>query len=240
MHTGYLNKNSNQLALLIDPDSAKIQDLKHMFSIPGAQHIDYFLVGGSLLVTQFESTVLEIKKYTSKPIIIFPGNAFQISKHADAFMLLSLISGRNPDFLIGHHVMAAPQLKRIGIPVISTGYMLIESGSATSVQYMSNTAPIPSAKNDIAIATAQAGEMLGVSQLYLEAGSGARHPVPLSMISDVTNSVDIPVIVGGGIRTPEQAENAWKAGANLVVVGNAVEKDPDFISELITARAALG
>jgi phosphoglycerol geranylgeranyltransferase len=240
MHTGYLNKNSSQLALLIDPDNITIEGLKKLFSTPGVHHIDYFLIGGSLLLTQFEAILLEVKKYTSKPVVIFPGNAFQISSHADAFMLLSLISGRNPDFLIGHHVMSAPQLKRIGIPVVSTGYMLIESGSSTSVQYMSNTLPIPSSKNDIAVATAQAGEMLGMRQLYLEAGSGAKHPVPLSMITDVANSVDIPIIVGGGIRTPEQAENAWKAGANLVVVGNAIEKDPEFISELITARAALG
>jgi phosphoglycerol geranylgeranyltransferase len=154
-----------------------------------------------------------LKNKLQKPVVIFPGNAFQISSHADAFMLLSLISGRNPDFLIGHHVMSAPQLKRIGIPVVSTGYMLIESGSSTSVQYMSNTLPIPSSKNDIAVATAQAGEMLGMRQLYLEAGSGAKHPVPLSMITDVAQSVDIPIIVGGGIRTPEQAELRMESGS---------------------------
>ncbi|PLX22320.1 MAG: geranylgeranylglyceryl/heptaprenylglyceryl phosphate synthase [Salinivirgaceae bacterium] len=240
MHIGSLNKKSRKLALLVDPDSVQMKQIENLFTIPGANLVDYFLVGGSLLMSEFESAILELKKQTDKPVIIFPGNAFQISEYADAFMLLSLISGRNPEFLIGHHVMAAPQLKRIGITVVSTGYILIDGGQPSSVQYMSNSMPIPAAKNDIAVATAQAGEMIGMKQLYLEAGSGASHPVPTSLISKVVQSVDLPIIVGGGIRTPEQAENAWKAGANLVVVGNAIEKDPEFISELITARAALG
>lgn len=240
MHTGKLNKNSRQLALLIDPDNVGVDILSHLFTMPGIQYVDNFLVGGSLLISNFEKTICQIKNHTNKPVVIFPGNAFQISEHADAFMLLSLISGRNPEFLIGHHVMAAPQLKRIGIPVVSTGYMLIDGGRSTSVQYMSNSIPIPANKNDIAVATAQAGEMIGMKQIYLEAGSGANNSVPVSMIRSVAQNVNIPVIVGGGIRTPEQAEMAWKAGANLVVVGNAVEKDPEFISELITSRAALG
>jgi putative glycerol-1-phosphate prenyltransferase len=240
MHTGKLNKSSRHLALLIDPDNIGVNELDYLFTIPGIHHIDYFLVGGSLLVSNFEKTIVQIKNKTNRPVVIFPGNAFQISESADAFLLLSLISGRNPEFLIGHHVMAAPQLKRIKIPVISTGYILIESGRSTSVQYMSNSMPIPANKIDIAVATAQAGEMIGMKQLYLEAGSGAKQSVSASMISAVAKNVDVPIIVGGGIRTPEQAEVAWKAGANLVVVGNAVEKNPEFVSELITARAALG
>lgn len=236
MHTGQLNKTEKKLAILIDPDKANTENINRLFKPEAVQKADYLLVGGSLLYNHLEDTIHEIKNHTNLPIIIFPGNAFQISNKADGFMLLNLISGRNPDFLIGHHVMAAPKLKCLQIPVISTGYMLFNCGKMTSVQYMSDTTALPLNKPDLAVATAMAGEMIGMQQLYLEAGSGADEPVPTNIIESVSKAVDIPLIVGGGIRKPREAADAWNAGANLVVVGNAAEQDPTFIEALISAR----
>jgi putative glycerol-1-phosphate prenyltransferase len=174
-------------------------------------------------------------KESGIPVIIFPGNAMQINQHADALLFLSLISGRNPEMLIGRHVLAAPLLKKSLLEVIPTGYMLIDSGAPTSVSYMSGTVPIPHDKNDIASCTAMAGEMLGLKLIYLDAGSGARYPVSPSMIAAVKKSVKIPLITGGGIRTPEKAYELCGAGSDMIVIGNVLEKDSSLLAEFSSA-----
>jgi putative glycerol-1-phosphate prenyltransferase len=200
---------------------------------------DLLLVGGSLLFKPIEITITALKLGTSLPVFLFPGNAFQLSDRADGILFLSLISGRNPEFLIGNHVLAAPHLHRAGIEVIPTGYLLIENGTSTSVEYMSNTRPIPANKTDIAVATAMAGEMLGLKSIYLEAGSGADHPVAGHMINAIRKHISLPLMVGGGIRTPETALEVFDAGADLIVVGNAIEKEPKLIKEFCEARNSL-
>lgn len=165
-------------------------------------------------------------------MILFPGNSFQLSYNADALLLLSLISGRNPELLIGKHVMVAPYLKISPLEIIPTGYILIDGGKVSSVQYISNTAPIPADKNDIAACTALAGEMLGLKLIYLDAGSGANNPISSEMISTVSAQIQVPLIVGGGIKTPAKIIENFRAGADLVVIGNAVEKNPNFIGEI--------
>jgi putative glycerol-1-phosphate prenyltransferase len=195
--------------------------------------VDYFFVGGSLIVNNMLDTLLsEIRQRCQIPMILFPGNSFQLSYRADAILFLSLISGRNPELLIGQHVIAAPYLKMSPLEIISTGYMLVDGGAQTSVQYMSNTYPIPAAKDDIAVCTAMAGEMLGLKLLYLEAGSGAQHPVPESMIEAVSGATTVPLLVGGGIRSAEKVAANIRAGADAIVIGNAVEKDPGLIREM--------
>ena len=176
-----------------------------------------------------------IKKTTDIPMILFPGNSFQLSYKADGLLFLSLISGRNADLLIGKHVITAPFLKISPLEIMSTGYMLIDGGISTTVQYMSNTIPIPSTKDDIAVCTAMAGELLGLKMIYLDAGSGAQKPVSTSMIDAVSTAIDIPLIVGGGIRTPQKAYENVKAGADVIVVGNAIEKDPQLIIDMAAA-----
>ena len=196
-------------------------------------------MGGSLLFNPIEITITALKLGTSLPVFLFPGNAFQLSDRADGILFLSLISGRNPEFLIGSHVLAAPHLHRAGIEVIPTAYMLIENGTSTSVEYMSNTRPIPGDKVDIAVATAMAGEMLGLKSIYLEAGSGAAHPVASKMIKAIRKNISLPLMVGGGIRTPETALEVFEAGADLIVAGNAIEKNPKLIKEFCEARDSL-
>ncbi len=229
-----------QLAVLIDPDKSdknSIVEVARMVDLYGA---DMVLVGGSLITGNFLEHSIEIlKDFTQVPVVLFPGNSFHISRKADGILLLSLISGRNPELLIGSHVVAAPVLKDAGLEIMPTGYMLIESGKLTSVVYMSNTTPIPSNKNDIALCTALAGEMLGMKLIYMDAGSGAHRPVPQEMIRYVKNNISIPLIVGGGITSVELARNAWQAGADVVVVGNALEKEPGFIKELCLAKDEL-
>jgi putative glycerol-1-phosphate prenyltransferase len=176
-----------------------------------------------------------MKSKSNIPAILFPGNSFQLSYKADAILFLSLISGRNAELLIGNHVISAPFLKVSPLEIIPTGYMLIEGGVMTSVQYMSNTNPIPNTKPDIAMCTAMAGEMLGLKQIYMDAGSGAQKPVSAEMITAVSSTISIPLIVGGGIKSPEQASINVAAGADVIVVGNAIEKDPSLIKEISAA-----
>ena len=178
---------------------------------------------------------LSLLRRSSIPVILFPGNPLQISSNADALLLLSLISGRNPELLIGHQVLAAPELKRSKLEIIPTGYMLIEGGKLTSVNYMSQTLPIPSDKTDIAVSTAIAGEMLGMKLIYLEAGSGATEPVSVNMIKKVSDNVDLPVIVGGGIRDAKAASERCRAGADIIVVGNGFEDEPSLVFEVSCA-----
>lgn len=230
-------KKSKQLAVLIDPDKTSKQDLVSLIQLININRVDYVLVGGSLMTGQFlDECITILKESIQVPVILFPGNSLQINSKADGILLLSLISGRNPELLIGSHVVAAPIIKSSGLEVISTGYMLIESGKLTSVVYMSNTTPIPSDKVDIALCTAMAGEMLGMKLIYMDAGSGASRPVPENIIRHVKGNIEIPLIVGGGIRCTLTARAAWQAGADIIVVGNALEKAPGFLDELCLER----
>ncbi len=223
-------------AILIDPDRVKLEDIDLLVELAAKAQVDYFLVGGSLIVNNsLDHCLHEIKQRCSIPLILFPGDSYQLSYRADGILLLSLISGRNAELLIGKHVIAAPYLKTSPLEVISCGYILIDGGVSTTVSYMSNTTPIPATKTDIAVCTALAGEMLGMKLVYLEAGSGARNPVSAEMIDEVSNAVQIPLIVGGGIDTPERALMNVQAGADVVVVGNAIEKDPHLIEEIADA-----
>lgn len=226
-----------RLAVLIDPDKHTDESLSALVKTADASATDCFLVGGSLLVRDRQERTIDLIRQLSKiPILLFPGSDLQLSPNADGILLLSLISGRNPDLLIGRHVVAAPYLKASGLEVIPVGYMLVGTGTLTTVAYMSNTMPIPAEKAEIAACTAMAGEMLGLRVLYLEAGSGAEHPVPQAMIAKVRAATSLPLIVGGGITTPEQARSAYKAGAGMVVVGNAAEHDPSVITAIARAR----
>lgn len=230
------NSGSKRFAVLIDPDKMRLGNINSVIESSLDAGVDYFFVGGSLVVNDMLDHVLNsIKKICSIPLILFPGNSFQLSYKADAILFLSLISGRNAELLIGNHVVAAPFLKISPLEIISTGYMLVDGGTMTSVQYMSNTYPIPSNKDDIALCTAVAGEMLGLKQIYLDAGSGATIPVSESMISAVSKSINIPLIVGGGISSPEKAAANAKAGADIIVVGNAIEKRSGLIKEISMA-----
>jgi putative glycerol-1-phosphate prenyltransferase len=224
---------SEKVAVLIDPDKNDNISVQRTLEICSKCNIDFILVGGSLVSVPIDELVGEIKKNSSVPVILFPGSLLQISEKADAILLLSLISGRNPEYLIGNHVIAAPMLKKIKIETIPTGYMLIESGKFTTVQYISNTTPIPFEKTDIAVATAIAGEMLGLKTIYLEAGSGALQNVPEKMISAIKRNISIPIIVGGGIRSKNQLEKTFKAGADIIVIGNSLENKPEKLYEIL-------
>lgn len=222
--------NQKKFAVLIDPDEMRLDNFEQILVLAAAGHVDYFFIGGSLILNnELERCVRHIKQHSNVPIILFPGNTYQISKSADGILLLSLISGRNPDLLIGKQVIAAPYLKKSKLEILSTGYMLIDGGKATAVSYISNTQPIPADKPDIAVCTAMAGEMLGLKLLYMDAGSGAGKPVSNTMIREVSKNTDLPLIVGGGIKTPELIEEKLAAGADVIVIGNAIEKDPDLL-----------
>jgi putative glycerol-1-phosphate prenyltransferase len=225
-----------QLALLVDPDKVEEGSLMKILQVANHHRIDFILIGGSLISNPVDPVIDLIKGNSSIPVLLFPGSLLQISGHADGILLLSLVSGRNPDFLIGNHIIAAPLLKKSNLEIISTAYILIESGVSTSVEYMSYTKPIPSDKPDIAVATALASEMLGYKLIYLEAGSGARFHVPEAMIEGVKQAVTIPVIVGGGIRSKENAQDIYKAGADIIVMGNAIEKNPELLGEIASLR----
>lgn len=221
-------KGEKGLFVLIDPDKGTPENLS--FQAEHAQNagVTAILVGGSILnKDDFDRAAQSMKEALTIPLIVFPGGASQVSAFADAILFLSLISGRNPQFLIGEHVAAAPVIKQLGIEAIPTAYMLIESGGITAIEFVSNTKPIPRDQSAISIAHALAGEMLGMKLIYLEAGSGAKQTVPREMISAVAENIGIPLIVGGGIRTPEQAREAAEAGADFIVVGNALEKTED-------------
>jgi len=234
-------KGIKQLAVLIDPDSLHSEaDLLNLIALCNKASVDLILVGGSLITNGFWDKCIEVLKANTKiPVVLFPGNIMQTHKEADAILFLSMISGRNPDLLIGKHVLAAPLLKKSGIEVIPTGYMIVDGGNITSVMYMSNTTPLPSDKNNIASCTALAGEMLGLKVIYMDAGSGAQNPISTSMIAEVKSQINGPLFIGGGIRTPEQAIATCKAGADIVVVGNAIEKDPLLVEKLTQAIHSL-
>ena len=222
------------IAVLIDPD--KVDDLsrlQYLINLASENCVDYFFVGGSMLTTtNLGDVVRHIKKSVNLPVVLFPGNSMQIDSSADAILFLSLISGRNPELLIGQHVAAAPILRNTGLEIVPTGYILINSGKTTSVAYISNTIPIPEDKYAVAACTAMAGEMLGLQTIYLDAGSGAEREIGPKMIAAVRRAVNVPLIVGGGINSTQKAMRALEAGADMIVIGNALEKEPDMLIEI--------
>lgn len=223
--------NQKQIAVLLDPDDLTEEKTRNIVDLSEKAGVDYFFIGGSLITkTNFDTIAFTVKENTDIPLLIFPGSVFQITDHVDAILFLSLISGRNPEYLIGQHVHAAPRLHKSGIEVIPTGYMLVDSGKLTTALYISNTSPLPCDKPDIAASTALAGEMLGQKLLYLDGGSGAQNPVPDSIIQAVKTNTTSPLIVGGGLRNTQQINATCKAGADIVVVGNHFEKSPEAIA----------
>jgi phosphoglycerol geranylgeranyltransferase len=232
--TGRRKLGKKSIAVLVDPD--KVSDaaqLQHLINLASENCVDFFFIGGSLVTTtNLSEVVKQIKDSVSIPVILFPGNSMQIEPSADALLFLSLISGRNPELLIGQHVISAPIIRNTKLEVIPTGYMLINSGRTTSVAYISNTTPIPDDKYSLAACTAMAGEMLGLQTIYMDAGSGAEKEINARMITTVRNSIQVPLIIGGGINTSRKAFTALEAGADMIVIGNALEKDPDLLNEI--------
>jgi len=230
-----------QLAVLLDPDKITNHQAAAFSKHAGDLGTDIILIGGSLLTSdKLNEIILAVKEETKVPVVIFPGSIMQVSAHADAILFLSLISGRNADYLIGNQVIVSPILKELNLEPISTGYMLIDSGKPTSASFMSNSFPIPSNKPDIAAAHALAADYLGLSQLYLEAGSGAEYPVPNSVIRAVSGITDRPVWVGGGIKTPETAREKAESGASVIVIGSHFEKENNFGQVELFAKAIKG
>lgn len=227
-----LFERKKNIALLVDPDKVDIDSIKLLSEPDIKNKLSAVFVGGSLVFNETKQITKQIKEISGLPTVLFPGSLLQINPEVDAILFLSLISGRNPEYLIGQHVVAAPLIKRYGIETIPTGYMLFDCGNINSVRYMSNTLPIPNDKPDIAVATALAGEMLGLKALYLEAGSGASAPVSIEIIRAVRDAVTIPLIVGGGLRSVNQINSVFESGANLVVIGTVFEQNRNFFSEL--------
>jgi phosphoglycerol geranylgeranyltransferase len=233
-------KGEKLLAILLDPDKIDLNKTAVLIEKINQSPATHIFIGGSLVNNNIiDDLILKIRQNSptkrrgreALPIILFPGNPSQISDQADAILFLSLISGRNPDFLIEHQVKAAPILKKTQLEIISTGYILIESGTETAVERVSKTTPLNRNNLELALATAQAGEMLGNKLIYLEAGSGAKQAVPLEMIELVSQNIEIPIIVGGGIIDLQGIQNAYDSGADLVVIGTAFEKDVDFFNK---------
>ncbi len=215
---------------LVDPDKSQGEKAIMLGHLAEKAGLPLILVGGSLITAgSVETTIRQLKTHFSGKIVLFPGHAIQVSESADGILFLSLLSGRNAEYLIGQHVAAAPMIRQTGMEVIPTGYLLIRGGIESSAAYITQTIPIPREKPEIAAGTALAGEMLGLKCTYLEAGSGANYPVSEEMIRAVREITRHPLIVGGGIRTAGDLKTAWEAGADAVVVGNILEKDPDLI-----------
>jgi len=227
------------IGLLLDPDNAHGDSLRRILEIAQESGTDYILAGGSLTFSSIDNMIDEIRSLCSIPVVLFPGNLLQLSLKPDLIMLLSLISGRNPELLIGNHVTAAPYLKSVREKLVSVGYILINCGNRTSVEYISQTEAIPSGKPDIAAATALAGEMLGLRMIYLEAGSGAESHVPSGIIKAVRENISIPLMVGGGIRHISEVEIIFQAGADAIILGNGCEKNPQLLREACSVRDRL-
>jgi putative glycerol-1-phosphate prenyltransferase len=229
-------QNKKAFAVLIDPDNTDMNQIIETAQLCNEAKVDFVFMGGSLMLSNhLDECIKTFKSKSSIPVILFPGSPSQVSKEADALLYLALISGRNPELLIGAHVVSAPKIKASGLEIISTGYIIVDGGKPTAVSYMSNSAPIPYDKDDIAVCTAIAGEFLGKNVLYMDAGSGAINPVSENMIQKVSNQISIPLIVGGGISSPEKAIANCQAGADIIVVGNALEKDNQLIKILAEA-----
>ena len=229
-----------QLAVLIDPDKPDMHMLDAQLDALNAAQVEVIFFGGSLLTRFHLDEKLDyIRARTKAQIILFPGSVQQVSPKADAILFLSLISGRNPELLIGQHVLAAPMIRQCGLEALSTGYMLVDGGAPTTASYISGSLPIPANKPDIAAVTAMAGTMLGMQHIYMDAGSGAKHAVSPQMVKAVASEIDVPLIVGGGIRSAEEAVERAEAGADVIVVGNMTEKQPLIISEMADALRKL-
>ncbi len=223
-------------AVLVDPDKVAPSDMTYLAELCNDAGVSFLFFGGSLVVAhQIDACIQRFKEESDIPVVLFPGSPAQVTPYADALLYLSLISGRNADLLIGQHVVSAPQVKASGLEVISTGYMVIDGGVPTTVSYMSHAAPIPANKPDIALCTAWAGELQGKHIIYMDAGSGANTPISEEMIKKVSSHIDIPLVIGGGITTPEKAYLNARAGANVIVIGNAIEKQPSLIKEVAMA-----
>jgi putative glycerol-1-phosphate prenyltransferase len=229
-------QGKKSFAVLIDPDKVNKPMLDELIGLSVSAKVDYLLVGGSLVISNhLDECVQHIKQHCNIPVILFPGSPSQISKYADALLYLSLISGRNPELLIGQHVVSAPFVKQSGLEIMPTGYMVVDGGAPTTVSYISNASPVPADKNEIAMCTAMAGEMLGMKLIYMDSGSGAKRPISESMIEAVAKNISTPLIIGGGITDPEKAYLNCKAGADVIVVGNAIEKNVSLIKEMSDA-----
>lgn len=225
-------ENEKLLAILLDPDKIDLKKADVLIEKINQSPATHIFIGGSQVENNIlDELIIKIKQNCDLPVVLFPGNPSQISNQADAILFLSLISGRNPDFLIEHQVKAAPILKKNQLEIISTGYVLIESGTETAVERVSKTKPLDRNNLDFALATAQAGEMLGNKLIYLEAGSGAKQAVPLKMIKKVSQNIEIPLLVGGGIIDLQGIQKAYDSGADLVVIGTAFENDVDFFNK---------
>ncbi|WP_229239759.1 geranylgeranylglyceryl/heptaprenylglyceryl phosphate synthase [Echinicola soli] len=231
-----LHKNGVKgVALLIDPEKCGEEEaLERLVRLAVTQKVDFIFLGGSLIdENNLDALIQKIRIYAQKiPVVLFPGNVIQVSSKADGILFLSLISGRNPELLIGQQVTAAPLLEKSSLEVLPTGYMLVNDGQITSASYISQTIPLPNDKPALAVATALAGQFMGMQYFFLDAGSGAKAPVHKSVISAVSKKIDAPLIVGGGIDTVEKARNAWEAGADLIVLGNGTEKNPGLLAEV--------
>ena len=228
-----ISKGEKLLAVLIDPDKMDIERVSESIKNVNVSIITHIFVGGSEVEEKLtDSLVLEIKKHTNLPVVLFPGDVSQVTDKADALLFLSLISGRNPDYLIGKHIEAVSKLKNTKLEVIPTGYVLIENGKETSVQRVTQTKPLKGNQLQFIVDTAKAGELLGMKLIYLEAGSGATHSITPEIISNVKKELGIPLIVGGGIRTKQQLQAAYNSGADLVVIGTAFEENDQFFKDL--------
>lgn len=242
IYQSILNNTKNgvkMFGVLIDPDKQNVRELIKTINICNEADIDFFFVGGSIITKgDMNKTTRLIKENTTKPIIIFPGNPDQISDYADAILFLSLISGRNPELLIGHQVTAAPLIKNTNLEVIPTGYLLVDCGTTTTAIYVSDTNPIPHSNAEIAANTALAGEYLGLKLTYIDGGSGAKKCISKEMIQTTKARISGPLIIGGGIRTPESAQEIYKAGADIIIIGNGAEKNQSLIKDVAAMKTA--
>lgn len=229
-----IHSKTGQLALLIDPEKTKNKEhLSELIQKAEFAAIDFFFIGGSTVTRkEIETVVSFVKAHSVIPVVLFPGSGNQLSEQADALLFLNLLSGRNPDFLIGHHVSCAEEVLEMKIEVIPTSYLLIDGGKMTSVAYVSQTTPIPRENNSISLKTGIAGYLMGQKLTYFDAGSGALHSVPPRLIEELKKKIDTPVIVGGGIRSVEQIEAFKNAGANVIVIGNKIEENIDFLLDI--------
>ncbi|MFY0594156.1 geranylgeranylglyceryl/heptaprenylglyceryl phosphate synthase [Roseivirga sp.] len=226
-------QGKKSLAVLFDPDDTDERSLIESLNVCLENNVDYLFVGGSLVTSNnLHEVVSMIKSYTDIPCVLFPGNAIQIDASADAILFLSLISGRNPELLIGQHVVAAPVVKRSNLEVIPTGYMLVNSGKPTSASYISNSQPLPNDKPSLSASTALAGEMLGFKSIYMDAGSGAEEPISAKVIKAVRKSLSVPLIIGGGLNSTTKAKQALDAGADIIVIGNGAQKNLNLVNEV--------
>jgi len=237
LYDTFVNRRSRgqkALAVLLDPDQLDKEGCERLLALSEQHPIDYFFVGGSLVTTTNQATLIHfIKCRSTVPVLLFPSHSLHLDEQADGILLLSLISGRNPEFLIGQHVIAAPALRQSGLRILPTGYMLVDTGRQTTASYMSGTTPLPYDKPAIAACTAMAGEQLGLRLIFLDGGSGALNPITPAMISAVRAAVDVPLLVGGGINTIEKAHTAFAAGADVLVVGNQIEREPAFLAAMV-------